>query len=173
MSVTTVKWKFVTPWGEEQHEEWLQEQARQGLHLQSLNSLGFHTFRRGPAQDMAYRWTVIPSRERAHYEQLYQDAGWERAGWIWGYHCWRKPAAAGQTEIFTEVASKIRQHWLEIAFILPFLLFFASRLPKYLARADWMSVALYGFLVALETYTLLRLGERILRLKRPAFNGGN
>lgn len=166
MSKTLVKWKLIAPWREAEHEQWLQDQSRQGLHLLSVNSLGVHRFRRGAPQDTVYRWTVIPDGERAHYEQLYQDAGWERAGGIWGYHCWRKPAAAGHTEIFTERGSKIRQHWREIKWVLPFSLLFAVMLHDYLVRGSWGGVAIYSALLAVDAYTVLRLGERILALKR-------
>lgn len=166
MSKTLVKWYFLAPWREVEHEQWLQEQSRLGLHLVSVNSLGLHRFRRAEPLDTVFRWTIIPDGERAHYEQLYQDAGWERAGWIWGYHCWRKPAAAGQTEIFTEPGSKIRQHWHQIKWVLPFSLLFMERLHSHLAQGNGIGIAFYSAVLAIDAYTVFRLGERILALKR-------
>lgn len=104
------KQRFFPPWREAEHQQWLQQMSREGLHLLDLDWLGRHSFISGPPEDWVYRWSPLPNREREHYKQLYRDAGWEIAAVTVGFVCWRKPAAARHTEVFTDTASKLRQH---------------------------------------------------------------
>jgi hypothetical protein len=100
---TVRKFKLWFVWQDEQHQQWLQQQAAQGLHLRDTNIFGLHTFERGAPADIAYRWDVRYMTPDAEYRQLFQDAGWEHVTSSLGWHCWRKPRKAGvATEIFTD-----------------------------------------------------------------------
>ena len=90
-------------------EQWLRAMAKQGLHLKSLNALCVWTFEKGEPADMAYR-VDFPSSNDKHFDQLLEDAGWEKAAVLLGWHYWRKPVEAGvEPEIFTDSASKTQK----------------------------------------------------------------
>jgi len=164
------QWRYFSPWREAEYEQWLQQQGRRGLHVVRLNSFGFHVFRQGEPADEVYRWAITPSRERSHNDQLYQDAGWQQAAWVHGYQLWRKPADAGGTEIFTETDSKVRQHMLEMA-VMTLGIFgcLAVALSTDFQRSsDLAWLALFGSFGAISLYTIIRLAQRALQLKRNA-----
>jgi hypothetical protein len=90
-------------------EQWLRAMAKQGLHLKSLNPLCVWTFDKGEPADMAYR-VDFPSTNDKHFDQLLEDAGWEKAAVLLGWHYWRKSVEAGvEPEIFTDSATKTQK----------------------------------------------------------------
>ena len=89
--VKKFKWWWV--WQDGMHERWLQEQARQGLHLHASDPLGIRmTFERGAPADMAYRWDFPGVKADPVYTQLFVDGGWERVvdvgGGVAGANLW-------------------------------------------------------------------------------------
>lgn len=103
-------WKFKLwwAWQDREHEQWLAERSRMGLHLRSVSMLGLlHRFAPGAPADICYRWDFQVHGGNQHYRQLFTDAGWKLVGDVaGGWLCWSKPAAAGQQqEIFTDRAS--------------------------------------------------------------------
>ena len=105
------KWKLWFAWQEQEHEQWLAQQSRTGLHLRQTYAGGLlHRFVSGPPADVVYRWDCPPLRD-GDYRQLFQDAGWRPVGSAVGWTCWAKPVAAGPAaEIFTDRASRERKY---------------------------------------------------------------
>ncbi|HZX27188.1 MAG TPA: DUF2812 domain-containing protein [Telluria sp.] len=106
------RWKLHWVWEDDKEERWLEAQARQGLHLVHATPLCFYTFRRGAAQEMAYRLDYNrQARRDPSYRRLFEDAGWEHAESCMGWEYWRKPVQAGaQAEIFSDNASKLEKY---------------------------------------------------------------
>ncbi|KQQ32681.1 hypothetical protein ASF61_14165 [Duganella sp. Leaf126] len=102
------KIKFWWPWQDLAEQEWLTQQAAQGLHLRSVGVLGSYRFTRGEPRDMVYRMDIEFGPRRTHYRQLYADAGWEHVASYYGWQYWRTPRAAdgSEAEIFTDDVSK-------------------------------------------------------------------
>ena len=165
--------KFRFFWDDADHalERWLQEMARQGLHLQKVGFMRCRfVFRRGAPAEMSYRLDFRVNRASPDYLQLFADAGWEHVDQVLGWQFWRAPAHAGRSlEIFTDVESRITKYqrllWLfAFVWVLGIVLLFR--------RGDrvWdtpMNMALTLFLVALNVYPVARLLLRIRRLRNP------
>jgi len=114
-----------------EQEQWLREQARQGLHLRAVNVLCRWTFEKGAPADVVYRVDYQQRANDADYCLLFQDAGWERAAEITGWQYWRKPVVDGRApEILSDSESKIaRFHqvlWLLALAISPMLIMLVS-----------------------------------------------
>jgi len=106
------RWKFHWAWEDDKEEQWLEAQARAGLHLVRATPFCRYTFRRGPGQAMAYR---LDYNRRVgsdpSYRRLFEDAGWEHALSCMGWEYWRKPVQPGaRAEIFSDSASKIEKY---------------------------------------------------------------
>lgn len=114
------KFKWWWTWQDGMHEQWLQAQARQGLHLRSTDPLGLlMTFERGEPAEMAYRWDYHAIKADPAYTQLFVNGGWERVVDVAGWCCWRKPVMNGKTpEIFTDAASKVRKYRRNLATVM-------------------------------------------------------
>lgn len=162
------KKRFFPPWREAEHEQWLQQMSREGLHLLDVEWLGDHTFISGAPQDWVYRWSVLPTREREYYKQLYRDAGWEIAAVTIGFVCWRKPAAAGRTELFTETGSKVRQRLLHALWLGAGAALFAFAATGAREGASLLSRACSAAVAAWLAYAALRLGWHAFRSARKA-----
>ena len=106
------KFKWFWYWQDDKEEAWLGEMARQGLHLQKMNTFGNYSFVLGKPKDVAYRLDFVKSfKKTPDYFQLFQDAGWERVGEMNGWQYWRKDIQDGKVpEIFTDTKSKIRKY---------------------------------------------------------------
>lgn len=106
------RWKLWWIWQEEEHERWLEQQSRAGWHLESIGWAGMlHRFRKGEPDDICYRWDVPERSKDAHYDQLFEDAGWRRVARTVGWHCWAKTRLPGEAvEIFTDIPSLRRKH---------------------------------------------------------------
>jgi hypothetical protein len=179
--MSTSKWKFKLwfAWQDADHEQWLQQQARAGWHVQQIALLGLlHRFQQGAPADMVYRWDVPPQEDNGAYQQLFRDAGWERVADVTGWCCWRKPAVPGQAvEIFTDPASKRQMYW-KVA--LPIALLVAFQIVVWSNSDFWQALAGHdpevgsamrallglGVLATLgSAYALLRMLLRIRQLK--------
>jgi hypothetical protein len=100
-------WKFKLwwAWQDREHEHWLAERSRLGLHLRSVSMLGLlHRFAPGAPAEVCYRWDFQANGGKSDYRQLFADAGWHLVGDVpGGWLCWSRPVIAGQqAEIFTD-----------------------------------------------------------------------
>ena len=166
------KFKFV--WDDADHalEDWLQQMARQGLHLHSVGMMrSKFVFRRGAPAETTYRLDFRVGRASPDDLQLFADAGWEHVDQLFGWQFWRAPTRAGRTpEIFTDTASRIRKYqvllWL---FALSWAPLFVKLFFKG-GKGIWdrpsaiaVTLALAGFTV----YAMARLVVRIRKLRKP------
>ena len=160
-------------WDDADHalEHWLQEKARQGLHLQGVGLMRtLFVFRRGEPAEMTYRLDFQAGRAPADYLQLFSDAGWEHVDQSIGWQFWRAaPRAGGTPEIFTDTESRIQKYqrllWLFAhAWTLGIAMLLISGKDLWETPTD---VLLMLTAVALTVYAVVRLVLRIRRLRSP------
>ena len=167
------KYKFFFTWEDDREEQWLQQMARQGLHLVHANMLGFYRFRQGNPAEVSYRLDYVQKVDGS-YRQLFEDAGWEHVISMSGWHYWRKQAtAAPAAEIFTDAASKAAKYRRILGFALMcciplFVSLCNPRTYEIIAR-EQPSGAVFGAILAstaaLAGYAVVRLLLRIRRLE--------
>lgn len=165
------KFKFV--WDDNDHvlERWLEDMARQGLHLQRVDCLRCRfVFRRGAPADMIYRLDFQMTRVTPDQIQLFADAGWDRVDASTGWQFWRAPSRAGRTpEIFTDTPSRIAKYqrllWL---FAICYGLYFFTLIDKGARAWDTpLKIALNIVVMATVVYSTARLLMRIRKLRNP------
>jgi hypothetical protein len=166
------KWHFV--WEDDREEQWLEDMARQGLHLVSGNALGMYVFRRGSPQNITYRLDFVMKRMKdPSYFQLFEDAGWEHVMQVGGWQYWRKRCAQGETaEIFTDAGSKIAKHKrilaLLVACFMPMVMNLANPTLRQAfsreGRLQWVAL-LMSVMFVLGAYGVVRLLLRIRALR--------
>lgn len=170
--VKKFKWWWV--WQDGMHERWLQEQARQGLHLHASDPLGIRmTFERGAPADMAYRWDFPGVKADPVYTQLFVDGGWERVVDVGGWRCWRKPVVDGKIpEIFTDVPSKVRKYQRSLVLLLvsglPFFLVVLAPASRHVLLAEPRASAVTGAGLLMLVYAIGKLMQRMRQLRQGA-----
>ena len=170
--VKKFKWWWV--WQDGMHERWLQEQARQGLHLHASDSLGIRmTFERGAPADMAYRWDFPGVKADPVYTQLFVDGGWERVVDVGGWRCWRKPVVDGKIpEIFTDVPSKVRKYQRSLVLLLvgglPFFLVVLAPASRHVLLAEPRVSVVTGAGLLMLVYAIGKLVQRMRQLRQGA-----
>ncbi|KQQ87398.1 DUF2812 domain-containing protein [Massilia sp. Leaf139] len=156
-------------WDDADHalERWLEDMARQGLHLHKVQWVRCRfVFKRGAPAEMAYRLDFQTKRVAPDYVQLFADAGWERVDYYLGWQFWRAPARAGRpTEIFTDTESHIRKYqrllWL---FALVWLIFFLALFRR--GATLWDSPADIALMLAVVFFNLYPVVRLVLRIRR-------
>ena len=165
------KFKFV--WDDNDHvlERWLEDMARQGLHLQRTDCLRSRfVFRRGEPADITYRLDFKMGRVSPDQVQLFGDAGWDRVDSSFGWQFWRSPSGPGRTpEIFTDTASRIGKYqrllWL---FAVCNGLYFITLVDK--GQRAWdtpLEIAFNLVSMIVVLYSTARLLLRIRKLRNP------
>lgn len=164
--------KFRFYWDDADHviERWLEQMAREGLHLKRVCCMRMvFVFERGEPADVTYRIDFRLTRADAHYLQLFHDAGWERADEALGWQFWRAPSGSMRVaEIFTDVQSRALKYkqiaWLlvmPLMLALPNLaLHFSERWQK---RPAMLALSLAADAVAI--YSIVRLLRRVRSLR--------
>jgi hypothetical protein len=182
MSETLIhKSKFFWHWEDDKEEAWLQEMAKQGLHLVTPSAFGQYFFASGAPRNMAYRLDFVASGKKDEvYFQLFRDAGWEHIGEMMGWQYWRKEIRPGETaEIFTDAESKIQKYQRVLGFLaIVFLPIFMGVLNTrtYLfnlsAISHWIEWVFAGIgllilvMFFLYLFIFIRIGMRINQLRR-------
>lgn len=173
MSAQLVR-KFKWFWDDNDHkmERWLQDMARQGLHLKRVVGLRtLFVFERGEPLDTAYRLDFLLSRKDPEYVQLFNDAGWEHVDESLGWQFWRAPIVAGRApEIFTDAESQIAKYKRLLH------LFVICMLPMLVIVPDWsllsgekpLKLVMVLLVLAVTAYAVIRLVIRIRKLREPA-----
>lgn len=84
--------------GMDEHADWLANMARQGWHYRGQDFIGMQAFAQGAPAEVAYCWDRAPRdrRDDPPYRQRCREAGWEMAGSVGRWYCWRKPVLDGQ-----------------------------------------------------------------------------
>jgi hypothetical protein len=113
MDTTAVrKFRWFWAWQDHEEEAWLEEMARNGLHLRSGGGIaGRHLFEAGKPADVVYRLDythpIFAGRDRSRYPQMIQDAGWEHVQDVFGWRYFRKPREpGGVNEIYADSWSR-------------------------------------------------------------------
>lgn len=160
-------------WDDADHaiEDWLEEMARQGLHLRQVRWLrSLFVFERGEPALVAYRLDFRVGRRDPHYLQLFNDAGWEHVDELLGWHYWRTPLVPGRTsEIFSDVGSAIKKYQQVLCLFALVWLFAAIALPyRYPMGAGLTPEKLAPLLASMGVtlYATVRLVRRIRKLRQ-------
>ena len=172
------KFKYNFIWEDDKEEGWLNDMARQGLHLVRANVLGLYTFAKGAPAEVSYRLDYrLGGNRDANYFQLFKDAGWDHVISVNGWEYWRK-AGAG-SDIFTDNASKIHKYQrvlklagMSIIIALPGTISFTRAIGHGELWSTPVFPAVVGTLmyggVALVAYATARIFLRIQALRRTA-----
>ena len=171
-------------WQDEDEERWLEEMARNGLHLASVSSFGRYTFQQGKPREFVYRldYQEKMKQEMQDYYQLFRDAGWEFVGERSFFKYFRKPRRAGEVnEIFTDNRSKIAKYKRILLFFLisligicPAFILTLTQLNNNFCFPPFLSFFRYGIQVVmllsigLWFYGFIKLYLRIRELQKEA-----
>ncbi len=171
MNETKRVFRWFWAWNDEQEEAWLTEMARQGWHLREPGVFGFYTFERGTARNVIYRLDFkTAGKDKEEYLQLFADAGWDHVGEMGGWQYFRTEAAEGEApEIYTDKASKIHKYQRLFFFLVIFLPIYSVTLNNMSQRSSTAMHVLslvFGFIMLLYVYALVRIFIRILQLKK-------
>lgn len=165
-------YKIFLPWQDDREENWLHEMAAQGWQLNKVVFPCTYTFEKSQPANTIYRLDYFDksSKEHAEYLQFFVDAGWEFVGQMGGWQYFRKSLPPGESvEIFTDNESKIAKLKRVMGFYGTML---AALVPIFLSTIDgWGSYrmvlfGLYVLLMVLYVLILVKLNERIKRLKQ-------
>jgi hypothetical protein len=173
------KFKWFWQWQDDKEEAWLGEMARQGLHLQKMNTFGGYSFVQGKLKDVAYRLDFVKNaRKTSDYFQLFQDAGWERVGEMGGWQYWSKDIQDDKVpEIFTDNESKIRKYQHLLAFFtisIPLFIFYMIDFSNphthyhwpFFATLENILYAVFFVLFMSFFFSMFMILRRISELKR-------
>lgn len=160
------EFKMWWAWDDREHEQWLAERSRMGLHLRKVSMLGLlHHFEPGAPANISYRWDYQTDGGKRDYRQLFTDDGWKLVGDVaGGWLCWSKPVGTGpEPEIFTDRAS-LRQKYRNLLGVLavtslPLLPMVASNrgIWRDLAAGGTSGIVAGGFLALGVAFALLGL----------------
>jgi hypothetical protein len=165
--------KWFWGWQDDKEEAWLQDMARQGLHLKSPG-FGSYEFTPGEPREMVYRLDFLhDTKNRTSYLQLFQDAGWEHVGELNGWQYWRKSRLGPESdEIFTDTESKIQKYKRLMNYVLVTLPIYV---PMYVVVINHKSgivetivLGIMLLLIAVYTFMIMKLQQRINQLKAQA-----
>lgn len=171
MTNTIRKWKWFWAWQDEQEEAWLHTMSQEGFHLIEPGLAGFYEFEQGSPVNYFYRLDfMVSQKDREHYYQIFEDAGWEHIGSLSGWQYFRIEALSGETpEIFTDPQSKIEKYRRLMLFLIIlnpvfWFVFFVSRDNIQ----NWFFGCIFIFyigLLVLFMIALIKLSQRIKELK--------
>lgn len=174
MRHTMHKWFWA--WDFEKEEKWLNEMSVKGLQLVSVG-LCKYVFEEGIRGEYAYRLELLkelPSNpESASYIRFLEETGIEYIGSLLRWAYFRKKAADGAFEIYSDIDSKIKHYKRIMTLFLavtPAVLFPGiSNLNNYLDRG--LSISLCSSIISFIFVSLLGFGsfrvfKKISRLKR-------
>ncbi|WP_342119637.1 DUF2812 domain-containing protein [Pseudoduganella sp. OTU4001] len=164
-------WKIRWFWDDADHviERWLEQMAREGLHLKSIHALRtIFIFERGEPAEVNYRIDFRLTRADAHYLQLFEDAGWQRVDDFLGWFVWRAPVGSVRSpEIFTDIESMGRRYkqliWL---FVVPLVLQLPLTVDQLRSGRPGAVAAVLG-LHSICFYCIARLVKRLRSLSSP------
>jgi len=165
------KFKFVWDDNDQVLERWLEDMAREGLHLQRVDCLRSRfVFQRGEPAEITYRLDFQMNKVSPDYLQLFADAGWERIDDSFGWQFWRALPHAGRTpEIFTDTASRIGKYQRLLGlFALCYGAFFFTLLQK--GERGWdtpFEIVLNTVLIVAAVFSTARTLLRIRKLRNP------
>lgn len=102
---TIRKWFWV--WDFDKEEEWLDEMARNGWVLDGVSFCTYHFIKTEPGEYSVKLQFLPIAEESSDYSSLMEESGAERVGRIVQWVYYRKKAADGPFEIFSDLDSRI------------------------------------------------------------------
>jgi hypothetical protein len=167
---TIRKSRIFLPWQDEDEEEWLNEMAAKGLHLQRVNFPCFYYFIEGEPSTYVYRldFKSSPKTDMNEYLQLFADAGWEHVGQFFnGWQYFRKAVAPGETaEIYSDAESKMAKYNRLMLFLVPFVPSLTFSLITVSNSRMFFMVILDVFLLIIYIIAFVKLMKRVKDLKK-------
>ena len=174
MRTTVHKWFWA--WNFEGEEKWLNEMAAKGLTLVSVGWCRYDFEKTDPgeyrvAMEMLEHRPNHP--ESVNYLEFLEDTGVEMVGSYMRWVYFRKKAADGEFELFSDYPSRIK-HLARILWLLGILAgcnFYAA-LYNLFCWFQWHeTISLVGSLIsftmtALLTYGIVRIGIKARRMKK-------
>jgi hypothetical protein len=161
-------------WDFEKEESWLNAMAAKGLNLMRY-SWGMYRFEAGAPGEWIYRIELLPKRpgnaSSKEYLGFMTEAGVETVTTYMSWVYFRKPAADGPFELFTDLDSRIVHYKRVLALFATLTAVLATLASANVVNADrggWITVFVLtltitvGVLLAVQT---LRLARRVSRLK--------
>lgn len=163
-------------WDFEKEEKWLNEMSAKGLQLVAV---GFckYVFEEGTRGEYAYRLELLkelPSHpESVSYIRFLEETGIEYIGSLLRWAYFRKKAADGEFEIYSDIDSKIK-HYKRImtlflvvtpAVLSPGIINISNYLDRGFSTGLYSSIVSFIF-ASLLGFGSLRIFKKISRLKR-------
>ena len=169
---SVTKFRVDPIWSHDKLEAWLEQMAREGLRLVSVNTFCIYTFECAPPAEVVYRLDFFRKND-VYYQQLLTDTGWEHVQTLVGWQYWRAKVVNGKRpEILTDIGSKIQKHKrilalmsLTIAYpIACTVVFLLAKAPTDfldgMMRGSWV-IAPFGLYGAIKTFAAMK------RIKSP------
>jgi hypothetical protein len=168
---TIQKFRWFWAWDDEKEEAWLGEMAQQGWHLTAVGLPGFYTFESGEPRWDVYRLDYFTDRKnKAHYLQIFQDAGWDHVGTMNSWQYFRKTAVEGEMpEIYSDNESKAKKYERILAILVAlFPIYFISinSLSERAGIAYGILTFVFFAIILLYIYAMLKLIGRVSQLKK-------
>jgi hypothetical protein len=169
---TLKKFRWIWGWDDEKEETWLREMAGRGWHLGAGSFPPYYVFEQGEPRDVVYRIDYRTTRkDKAHYLQLFRDAGWEHLMEHLGWQYFRQTATDGASpEIFSDNESKVQKYERLLMLLvvllplyIPFVLLDSSRLWVALTATAFM-ILYVGFVAFAFTSLMMRIKQLKKRL---------
>jgi hypothetical protein len=149
-------------WNYEKEEKWLNEMSAKGLKLVSVGYCKY-VFEEGVKDEYAYKMEYLPGSsqgKRSSYIQFLEETGIEYIGSILDWAYFRKKAADGVFEIYSDIDSEIKHKKRVLSFLLTVtpveLIAFFSSLDRYIENKR--TIELVWSILFLICSTLLGLG---------------
>lgn len=177
------KIKWFLPWQDREEEVWLEDMARQGMHLVKAEIIGRYTFEKNDPRIDAYRLDYQDAlTDEPHYLRIFEDLGWQHITAQGGWHYFRQEVKGGKVpEIFTDAETRIKKYERVKNLVL-------SMMPMYLVVlalnfslpdgetwsfqwwadvcASAFSVPFFGMLLVLSGMAYQKLSQRIQEYKK-------
>lgn len=162
-------------------EEFLREQHKQGYKLVKYTPPICYVFEKCEPEDMIYQldFSDAPERDKASYQQLFWDNGWEYLFDAVGWSYFRKPADAddGDLSIFSDMQSRLEMlKRVQKRRLFPLIIIFlCCLLPQLYQQMDRVHsgdtgartiLVIFLILFVIYLYAFIRYGVSLMRLKK-------
>ena len=171
--------KVFWAWEFEKEEKWLNEMSTKGLQLIDVGYCRY-TFEEGTPGEYLYRIELLENSpqhaESISYIHFLEDIGVEHIGSLFRWVYFRKKAADGDFDLFSDIDSRIKHLNRILSFFLSILLlnlfamsynfcFYIFNDTKVNLICSFISLTLSLFLVS----GIINFGKRISRFKKERF----
>lgn len=150
-------------WQDEQEEQWLEKQAREGWRLTKAGVI--YRFERDEPREVRYRLDYRSTAPGGwqEYLELFRDAGWEHVDRFGGWQYFRA-VSRDAPEVFTDAASKAQKYRSVLAVLMLALLVNLFLFSHGVGTYSWIK-PLQGALLVTLGYGTIRILGRLRRLR--------